>query len=49
MARRFICRDISSENLKDKIYVKEALALLKKFAGNEVTENFEKEFFHEEA
>ena len=47
MAKRLIFRDISAENLKDENYVKEALALVEKYCGNEVTEKFEKEFLHE--
>lgn len=47
MATRKIFHDISAENLKDETYVKEALAPLEKYSGNEVTENFEKEFLHE--
>lgn len=43
--RKMIFRDISAESLKDENYVKEALDLLKKFTGNEVAENFEKDFF----
>ena len=47
MARKLLFRDISAENLKDENYVEEALDLLKKFTGNEVAENFEKDFFQE--
>lgn len=47
MAIRKIFHDKSAENLKDKTYIKEALALLEKYAGSEVTEEFEKEFINE--
>ena len=47
MAKRMIFRDTSAEDLKDENYVEEALALLEKYAGNEVTEKFEKDFLQE--
>lgn len=47
MATRKIFHDTSAEDLKDENYVKEALDLLKKYTGDEVAENFEKELSKE--
>lgn len=47
MAKRMIFHDTSAEDLKDENYVEEALDLLKKYTGDEVAENFEKEFLQE--
>ena len=47
MAKRKIFHDTSAEDLKDENYVEEALALLEKYTGTEVTEKFEKEFLQE--